>query len=525
MNQEVRQPAQHYFAGGGIASLAAAVFLIRDAGVAGEQVTIFETEDRLGGSLDGSGDAEAGYLVRGGRMFEPNFVCTFDMLQSIPSGLSDGLSVTEDIFAFNRDVPGSSRCRLIRNGAKTDTRLGLRLRDMRDLLRLMQADEKMLDGKAIDECFDPGFFRSNFWIMWSTMFAFQTWHSAIELARYLKRFIHLFPGFARMEGVLRTRFNQYDSLITPIVDWLTDRGVRFETGTVVTDASFSRNIAASSVTDLVLDRAGKSETVAISEVDRVYFTLGSMTANTTQGSNTVPPPAPETDSAWALWQNLAAKSPVLGRPDVFCPDVIRSRWESFTVTLKNPAFVDHMERFSGNRTGTGGLVTIADSGWMLCFVMVHQPHFRQQADGTYVFWGYGLLGDRDGDFVKKPMAACTGDEILQELSGQLRLGDQAKTMFRDAIVRPCMMPLITSQFMPRRAGDRPDVVPEGARNFACLGQYCEQAHDVVFTVEYSVRSAMTAVHRLAGGKAPPPVKRTDRNPIVIANALRTILSG
>ena len=112
-----------------------------------------------------------------------------------------------------------------------------------------------------------------------------------------------------------------------------------------------------------------------------------------------------------------------------------------------------------------------------------------------------------------------------KLAGQLRLGDEAEAMFRDAIVRPCMMPLITSQFMPRRAGDRPDVVPEGARNFACLGQYCEQKHDVVFTVEYSVRSAMTAVHRLAGGKAPPPVKRTDRNPIVIANALRTILAG
>jgi len=458
-------------------------------------------------------------------MFEKNFVCTFDLLQSIPSGLPGGLSARDDIFAFNQAVPGSSRCRLIRNGAKADTSLGLRLTDLRALLRLTQADEKTLDGKAIDACFDPAFFQSNFWIMWSTMFAFQTWHSAIELARYLKRFIHLFPGFARMEGVLRTRFNQYDSLIAPIIDWLTVRGVRFETGTAVTDASLSGDSATSNVTGLVLDRVGKGETVVISEDDRVYFTLGSMTANTVQGSSTAPPPTPETGSTWVLWKTLAAKSPLFGRPDAFCADVTRTRWESFTVTLKNPAFVEHMERFSGNRTGTGGLVTIADSGWMLRFVMVHQPHFRQQADGTFVFWGYGLLGDRNGDFVKKPMAECTGDEILEELAGQLRLGDEAEAMFRDAIVRPCMMPLITSQFMPRRAGDRPDVVPEGARNFACLGQYCEQKHDVVFTVEYSVRSAMTAVHHLAGGKVPPPVKRTDRNPIVIANALRTILAG
>ncbi|MEZ6000176.1 oleate hydratase [Hyphomonas sp.] len=525
MTREPEQPAHYYLAGGGIASLAAAVFLIRDAGVAGEQITLFEKEDRFGGSLDGSGDAEMGYLVRGGRMFEPNFVCTFDLLDAIPSGLPGGLSAKEDIFAFNRDVPGSSRCRIIRNGAKADTRLGLRLRDMRDLLRLTQADEKTLDGKAIDACFDADFFQSTFWIMWSTMFAFQTWHSAIELARYFKRFIHLFPGFTRMEGVLRTRFNQYDSMIAPIVAWLTDRGVTFETGARIIDATVSATGSALSISALLLERAGQSEIVPVSGHDCVFFTLGSMTANTVEGSNTAPPPAPETDSAWTLWKNLAEKTSAFGRPDVFCPDVARTRWESFTVTLKNRAFVDHMERFSGNRTGTGGLVTIADSGWMLCFVMFHQPHFHQQADGTYVFWGYGLLGGGDGDFVKKPMAACTGDEILEELAGQLRLGDAAAGMFKDAIVRPCMMPLITSQFMPRRAGDRPDVVPAGARNFACLGQFCEQPHDVVFTVEYSVRSAMTAVHRLAGGKPPPPVKRTDRNPIVLANALRTILAG
>lgn len=525
MSREPEQPAHHYLAGGGIASLAAAVFLVRDAGVAGEQITIFEKEARFGGSLDGAGDEDAGYLVRGGRMFEKNFVCTFDLLQSIPSAPGSAQSAKEDIFAFNQAVPGSSRCRLIRNGAKADTSLGLRLRDVRDLLRLTQANEKALDGKAIEDCFDPAFFESNFWIMWSTMFAFQTWHSAIELARYLKRFIHLFPGFTRMEGVLRTRFNQYDSLIAPILDWLSDRGVRLETGAAVTDANFVESGGEIRLAGLVVERDGQSETLPVSENDRAYLTLGSMTANTALGSGQAPPPAPETESAWRLWKNIAPKAPVFGRPGTFCPDAQRTRWESFTVTLKTPAFVDHMEAFSGNRTGTGGLVTIADSGWMLSFVIFHQPHFREQAEDTAVFWGYGLRGDRDGDFVKKPMAACSGDEILTELSGHLRLGDAAAEMFRDAIIKPCMMPLITSQFMPRRAGDRPDVVPASASNFACLGQYCEQPHDVVFTVEYSVRSAMEAVHALAGGKAPPPVQRTDRNPLVIANAVRTILAG
>ena len=59
-----------------------------------------------------------------------------------------------------------------------------------------------------------------------------------------------------------------------------------------------------------------------------------------------------------------------------------------------------------------------------------------------------------------------------------------------------MMPFITSQFMPRVKGDRPPVIPEGSTNLAFIGQYCEIPDDVVFTVEYSVRSAQTGVYAL-----------------------------
>ena len=525
MKREPDRPPQHYLVGGGIASLAAAVFLIRDAGVAGEHITIFEKETCFGGSLDGAGDAETGYLVRGGRMFERNFVCTFDLLKSIPGGVDGSLSVKDDIFAFNQIVRGSSHCRLVKKGARADTSLGLRLRDVIDLVKLTQTDEKALDKKTIEECFSPAFFESNFWMMWSTMFAFQTWHSAVELARYFRRFIHLFPGFTRMEGVLRTRFNQYDSLIAPILTWLSDRGVRFEEKTEVLDANLLESDEGLCLTGLELERNGRSETLQVTEDDRVYFTLGSMTEGSTIGSNTAPAPDFAVGNAWKLWAKLASRNSVFGRPEAFSADIERTQWESFTVTLKNPAFFEYMENMSGNPAGTGGLVTIADSGWTLSFVLFHQPHFREQAEQTWVFWGYGLRGERDGDFVKKPMAMCTGEEILAELAGQLRLGEQAEVMFRDAIVRPCAMPLITSQFMPRRAGDRPEVVPGGARNFACMGQYCELPQDVVFTVEYSVRSAMAAVHRLAGGRPPPPVRRTDRDPVALINAFRTIMAG
>lgn len=61
---------------------------------------------------------------------------------------------------------------------------------------------------------------------------------------------------------------------------------------------------------------------------------------------------------------------------------------------------------------------------------------------------------------------------------------------------PVMMPYITAFFMPREKGDRPDVVPQGAVNFAFLGQFAETKRDTIFTTEYSMRTGMEAVYTL-----------------------------
>jgi oleate hydratase len=512
--------------GGGIAALAAAVFLIRDADVSGEDIVLFEQRDRLGGSLDGSGDAETGYLVRGGRMFEEHFSCTFDLLASIPATEAGGPSIRDDIAAFNREVRGSSLCRLVRQGRRADPAFGLGARDLADLARLMLAPERSLQARTIESCFRPAFFETNFWLMWSTTFAFQTWHSALELRRYFRRFMHLLPGFKRLEGVLRTRHNQYDSLIAPIVAWLRAKGVRMRTNARVVDVGFRREGDGLSVTSLVLTGGGEDERIGVGSADRVYLTLGSMTEGAALGSNTAAP-APSSDhGAWDFWRRLAAREPDFGRPEAFCGDAARTRWESFTVTLGDPAFFGFMERFTGNEAGTGGLVTFADSSWRLSIVLFRQPHFVEQPPGVFVFWGYGLRPDRAGDFVAKPMAACSGAEIVAELAGHLGLADRGQAMFADAKVISCLMPFVTSQFMPRRRGDRPAVVPKGARNFAVIGQFCEMPDDVVFTVEYSVRSAWAAVHALTGkGRPPPPARRMDREPAIVWGALRALLTG
>jgi oleate hydratase len=514
----------HYIVGGGIAGLATAVFLIRDAGLPGEKIHIYEQLAVAGGSLDGSGNATTGYLIRGGRMFEEHFACTFDLLSSIPSADDPTISVTDDILAFNHMVPGSSNCRIVKDGKPADDRYELTLsaHDILDINRLILHTEASLDDKKIEDWFQPSFFDTNFWLMWSTMFSFQPWHALVEMRRYLRRFIHLFPGFTRIAGILRTRYNQYDSLIAPIVTWLRDRGVKIETGALVAAVQIEGSRQDRAVTCLNLSD-GRS--LSVSAQDRVYLTLGSMTDGSTLGSNDQAPSLEDKEGgAWALWRDLAAQHEGFGRPDAFCSDTGKTAWHSFTVTLDSPDFFEFMEDFTNNRTGTGGLVTFAGSGWTLSIVLFHQPHFRGQKHGTYTFWGYGLRGDRTGDFVKKPMWQATGDEIIAELCGHLKLGDHQKAWFDTARVIPCRMPFITSQFMPRRYGDRPDVHPAGSRNFAVIGQYCELPRDCVFTVEYSVRSARTAVAAMTGKvDAPPSVVRTDLDPLVLARAAKVLM--
>ena len=516
---EAMDAGTHHIVGGGIAGLAAAAFLIRHAGVPAARIVIREQGSTTGGSLDGSGDIESGYLVRGGRMFEPHYVCTNALLGSVPTLHDPGLSVLDDLRAFNEAVIGRARCRLVRDGAPAPDRERLRLRgaDMVALGRLMAMPERRIAGRRIDSWFSPGFFGTNFWLLWATMFSFREWHDLAEMRRYLLRFVHLFPGLATLSGVLRTRWNQTDSVIAPLAAWLAGQGVSLTTEQAVADMVIAEGLVTR------LDMADGAR-VPLGPADRVYLTLGSMVDGATTGSRSAAAPEPAEGPAFRLWRRLAARHPALGRPETFCGDPARTGWTSFTVTMDDSRFATFMERFTGNPTGTGGLVTFDRSGWTLSIVLFHQPHFPAQPPGSVVFWGYGLTGERPGDAVHKPMAEATGAEILEELAHHLGLDAGQRRWFEGARVVPCRMPFVTSQFMPRRPGDRPAVCPEGIRNLAILGQFCEHPRDCVFTVEYSVRSAWAGVHALTGlGPSPPPVAPTVAEPRVLWRALGTLL--
>jgi oleate hydratase len=501
-----RSEAKAYLVGGGIASMAAAAFMIRDGDIIGRNITIIDEGDRLGGSLDGAGSAAGGYVLRGGRMFESKYLCTFGLFASIPT-LDGSRTVSQEIIDWNETLKTSSKSRLVTDGHReTAPEFGLSEKHILVIERLALEPEGMLGRSTIAEQFDQAFFKTNFWFMWCTTFAFQPWHSAVEFKRYLVRFAHMVSGFNRLEGILRTVYNQYDSLVRPLQKWLEDRGVVFQLNTRVIDLGFEMLDDATTVRRIAIEQNGVIGEIAVGAGDHVLVTLGSMTEGSSLGGmDVVPTLKDKTDGgAWRLWERIAEGRPGFGRPGSFADHVDQSKWLSFTTTLNDPTFLRLVRDFTGNVPGEGGLITFKQSSWLTSIVIPHQPHVIGQPDGTDVFWGYGLAVDKPGDFVKKPMSACTGREILTEILGHLRIEADAPKILESSICIPCMMPFITSQFLRREAGDRPEVIPKGSKNLAFVGQFCELPEDVVFTVEYSVRSAQTAVYRLLGLKREPP---------------------
>jgi len=516
---------QVYLVGGGIAALSAAVFLIRDGDLPGAQITILEELDTIGGSLDGSGSAEAGYVLRGGRMLESKYLCTFDLFSSIPT-LDQSQTVTQETFAWNETMKTSSKSRLVRSGKRqTAPEFGLSEAHILTIERLALEPEGLLGDSSIADQFDPAFFTTDFWFMWCTTFAFQPWHSAVEFKRYLVRFAHMVDGFDRLQGIMRTVYNQYDSMVRPLQKWLGERGVKIELDTRVTDMILDETDGLTRVSAIKYQRAGHGGEIVVGENDLVLVTLGSMTEASGLGAmDRAPPLLGKADGgAWTLWETLAAGRPAFGNPSAFADHIDESKWISFTTTLRDPTFLARVCDLTGNVPGEGGLITFPDSSWLASIVIPHQPHFIGQPEGVSVFWGYGLSVDKVGDFVKKPMSACTGAEIMTEVLGHLKLATDAPEILRTSTCIPCMMPFITSQFLRRAKGDRPQVVPKGSQNFALIGQFCELPDDVVFTVEYSIRSAQAAVYQLLGLKRePPPVYQGKFDPRVLYRAFRAL---
>lgn len=500
--------ATAWFVGAGLAGLAGAAFLIRDGGVAGERITLLEELELPGGALDGLDVAEKGFVIRGGREMEAHFECLWDLYRSIPSLEIEDASVLDEFYRLNKDDPNVSLQRVTQSrGQDVPDKALLTLNDkaQRELLSVFLATREEMENKRINEVFGPDFLKSNFWLFWRTMFAFEEWHSALEMKLYLHRFIHHIGQLADFSSLKFNRYNQYESMVLPLVKWLQDQGVRFRYGVQVTDIDFAIDAERKQATRIGWIEKGAEGGVDLGPDDLVFITIGSLTENSDSGDHQTPAklnqgPAP----AWDLWRRIAAKDPAFGRPDVFGAHIAQTKWASATITTLDARIPQYIRKiakrdpFSG-KVVTAGIVTAKDSSWLLSWTVSRQPHFKKQPKDQLVAWFYALFVDRPGDYVKKPMQACTGEEITQEWLYHLGVPveDIADLAASGARTVPVMMPYITAFFMPRQAGDRPDVVPAGAVNFAFIGQFAEsKQRDCIFTTEYSVRTPMEAVYTL-----------------------------
>ncbi len=497
-----------YIVGSGLAALATAVFLIRDGRMEGKKIHILEELSLPGGSMDGIyNPAKQAYIIRGGREMEPHFETLWDLFRSIPSLEHKGESVLDEFYRLNRDDPSYSKTRVIVNRGQelpTDGQLLLTPKAVEEIAQLVLTPEKDLQNKKINQVFTKEFFESNFWLYWSTMFAFEPWASAMEMRRYLMRFIQHVATLKNLSSLRFSKYNQYESLIMPLIHYLKDHGVDLHYDTVVTNIIVNRSDGKKVATKIEMTEKGEKKSIDLTTNDLVFVTNGSITESTTYGDNLHPAPKEhELGASWQLWKNLAVQDSAFGHPEKFCENIPKANWVmSATITFKNNDIVPYIEKVNKKDPHSGSIVssgptTIKDSNWMLGYSISRQPHFKKQKPNELVVWLYGLFSDTKGNYVAKTMPDCNGIELCEEWLYHMGVPEnKIPEMATAAVTIPQHMPYITSYFMPRALGDRPKVVPDDSANLAFIGNFAETPRDTVFTTEYSVRTAMEAVYTL-----------------------------
>ena len=377
-----------------------------------------------------------------------------------------------------------------------------------EIIKLFFTKNEDLYDKTIEDVFDDEVFQSDFWLYWRTMFAFENWHSALEMKLYFQRFIHHIGGLPDFSALKFTRYNQYESLILPMLKYLERAGVEIRLGTEVTNVRFEIKGEKKTARAIECRVKGEKQEIPLTEDDLVFITNGSCTEGTIYGDQDHAPVGNaevRKSGCWNLWKNIAAQDPAFGHPEKFCSDIEKTNWESATVTTSDETILSYIRKICRRdpRSGkvvTGGIVSCKDSSWLLSWTINRQGQFKKQKKEEICVWIYSLFTDVPGDYIKKPMKQCTGKEITAEWLYHLGvpIAEIDELAENHAVCAPTLMPYITAFFMPRSAGDRPDVIPDGCVNAAFLGQFAETPRDTIFTTEYSVRTAMEAVYGLCG---------------------------
>ena len=502
-----------YIIGTGLAGLSAAFYLVRDGQMKGEHIHLLEKLDLAGGSCDGRKDVTKGFYMRGGREMDNHFECMWDMFRSVPSIETPNVSVLDEYYWLNKHDPNYSLCRATINcgeDAHTDKMFKLDRKSAIALSKLFITPEKDLENKKISDVLPDSFWETNFWLYWQTMFAFQKWSSALEMKRYLCRYVHHIDGLPDFSALRFTKYNQYESMILPLTKYLESNGVKIEYGIDVKNVIFESKQNKKVATQIIYENNGQEKTIDLIEDDLVFITNGCCTDTSCYGDQNNAPDLSKIKNgngeSWDLWKNIAsqASNGEFGNPDKFCCNVDLTNWMSATIEVSDENIIKHIINICKRdprkgKVTTGGIVTVKDSteNWYLSWTINRQPQFKSQNKNSILVWVYALNTNKPGNFIEKAIKTCIGKEICEEWLYHIGIPTNEIEKYADKCnTTTCYMPYINAFFQPREEKDRPLVVPKESINFAFVGQFAETPRDTIFTTEYSIRTGMEAVYTL-----------------------------
>lgn len=480
----------------------------------GNHIHLLEKLELAGGSCDGYKDVHKGFYMRGGREMDNHFEIMWDVFRDVPSIETPNVSVLDEYYWLNKHDPNYSLCRATVNkgeDAHTDKLFKLDKDSAMALSQLFITPEADLEDKKISDVLPESFWETNFWLYWQTMFAFQKWSSALEMKRYLCRYVHHIDGLPDFSALRFTKYNQYESMILPLIEYLKKHDVDVQFGMDVKNVVIEEVDGKKTAKELIYIKDNEEQSIPLTADDLVFITNGCCTDTSSYGDQTHAPDLSHIvngqGESWDLWKNIAkqAKHDEYGHPDVFCSDTEATNWMSATVETSNEDIIQHIMNICkrdprAGKVTTGGIVTVKDSvnNWFLSWTINRQPQFRSQNKDTVLVWLYALHTDTEGNYIKKAMRDCTGEEICQEWLYHIGMDEsKIKDYSENACnTTTCFMPYINAFFQPRKNVDRPKVVPEGAVNFAFIGQFAETPRDTIFTTEYSMRTGMESVYTL-----------------------------